>query len=105
MSDQISPVLMCTDATLGRAMLISSRLNQERLRRTIAVSVTSMIVGNKRLPRVQRLAWNVSAAIARRYFRKADGAGNDRLQLEARGKRGQFRVHAKSSRVRAARSS
>src|ERR1051325_11018218 len=62
-SDQIRPVLMWTEATFGRAMLISSRLSHERLRRTMAVSVTSMTVGNKKLPRVQRLAWNVSAGI------------------------------------------
>jgi hypothetical protein len=41
-------------------MLISSTLNQERLRRMTDLSVTSMTVGNKKLPLVQRLAWKMS---------------------------------------------
>ena len=69
MSDQISPVLMWTEATLGRAMLISSRRNHDRLRRIIAVSVISMTVGNKKLPWVQRLAWKDSTAITGPCFR------------------------------------
>ena len=37
MSDQTMPVLICTEATLKMLMLISSLLNQERLRRTTAL--------------------------------------------------------------------
>jgi hypothetical protein len=44
-------------------MLISSRLNHERLWRTTAMSVTSMTVGNRKFPRVHRLALNVSDAM------------------------------------------
>ena len=51
---------MWTEATLERLMLISSRENQERWRRTTARSLTSMTVGNILLPRVQRLAVKVS---------------------------------------------
>jgi hypothetical protein len=47
---------MWTDATLVMLMLISSRLNHDRLRRMTAWSVTSMTVGNRKFPRVQRLA-------------------------------------------------
>ena len=50
MSDQNMPVLMWTEATRDIAMLISSRLNRERLRRVTALSVTSMRVGNKNCP-------------------------------------------------------
>jgi hypothetical protein len=37
-------------------MLISSRLNHDRLCRMTALSVTSIIVGKRKLPRVNRLA-------------------------------------------------
>src|SRR6185437_9529204 len=63
MSDQISPVLIWTDATLLMLTLISSWLNQERLWRVTACSLTSMQVGNRKFPRVQRLALNVSLGI------------------------------------------
>src|SRR5213595_900605 len=63
MSDQISPVLIWTEAIFCTLMLISSRLNQERLRRTTAFSLTSMIVGKRKLPFVHRLAWNDSEGI------------------------------------------
>src|SRR2546429_4646955 len=46
-------------------MLISSRLNQERLRRTTAFSLTSMTVGKRKLPFVHRLAWNASIVLLR----------------------------------------
>src|ERR1039458_8405945 len=48
------------DATLEMVMLISSTLNQLRLRRMTDLSVTSMTVGNKWLPLVQRLARKMS---------------------------------------------
>jgi hypothetical protein len=51
---------MWTDATLLMLMLISSRLNHDRLCLTTALSVTSMIVRKRKLPRVHRLALNVS---------------------------------------------
>jgi uncharacterized membrane protein YjfL (UPF0719 family) len=63
MSDQMIPVLTWTDATLVMLMLISSLLNHERLRRMTAWSVTSMTVGNRKFPRVHRLALNVSEAM------------------------------------------
>jgi hypothetical protein len=44
-------------------MLISSWLSQERLRRVTDLSLTSMRVGNSRLPRVQRLAQKTSVVI------------------------------------------
>jgi hypothetical protein len=56
---------MWTDATLVMLMLISSLLNQERLWRTTALSVTSMTVGKRKLPRVQRLALKNSEAMRR----------------------------------------
>ena len=56
MFDQMMPVLICTEATLKMLMLISSRLNHERFRRTTALSETSMIVGKRKFPRVNRLA-------------------------------------------------
>jgi hypothetical protein len=37
-------------------MLISSRLNHDRLCRVTAWSVTAIIVGKRKLPRVNRLA-------------------------------------------------
>src|SRR5213080_4974452 len=46
-------------------MLISSRLNQDRLRRTTAFSLTSMTVGKRKLPFVHRLAWNASIVLLR----------------------------------------
>ena len=65
-SDQTRPVLMWTEATLVMLMLISSWLNHERLRRITALSVTSMEVGNRRFPRVQRLARKISDGITSR---------------------------------------
>ena len=47
MVDQISPVLIWTDATFWMLMLISSLLNHDRLRRITALSVTSMMVGKR----------------------------------------------------------
>jgi len=55
-SDQISPVLMWTEAILAMLIVISSWLNHDRLRRVTDLSLTSINVGNKKLPRVQRLA-------------------------------------------------
>jgi hypothetical protein len=46
-------------------MLISSDENQLRFLRTTAVSFTSMTVGNRKFPRVQRLATKVSVGMAR----------------------------------------
>src|SRR5207302_10006191 len=65
MSDQITPVLIWTEAIFCTLMLISSRLNQERLRRITAFSLTSMTVGKRKLPFVHRLAWNASIVLLR----------------------------------------
>ena len=54
---------MCTEATLLMLMLISSWLNQERLRRVTDLSVTSIYVGKRKLPRVHRLARKISGGI------------------------------------------
>src|SRR4029077_15377881 len=62
-SDHTMPVLICTEATLLMLMDISSRLNQERLCRVTDLSLTSMYVGNKVLPLVQRLARKISDGI------------------------------------------
>lgn len=59
---------MWTDATLWMLMLISSTLNQERLRRITAFPVTSMRVAKSKLPFVHRLAWNISDAIISFFF-------------------------------------
>jgi hypothetical protein len=63
MSAQIKPVVICTEATFGNTMLISSTRNHDRFRRKIALSVTSITVGNNRLPCVHRLALKISDAI------------------------------------------
>jgi len=55
-SDQNMPVRMWTEATLVMLMDISSRLSHELLWRVTALSLTSILVGKKKLPRVQRLA-------------------------------------------------
>ena len=67
-SDHRMPVLMWTEATLWMLMLISSTLNQERLRRITAFSVTSMRVAKSKLPFVHRLAWNISDAMISCFF-------------------------------------
>ena len=64
MSAQKSPVSTCTEATRWRCTLISFLANHERFLLTTAVSFTSMTVGNRRLPRVQRLAANLSTGMA-----------------------------------------
>jgi hypothetical protein len=51
--------------------LISSLLNHDRLCRMTARSDTSMTVGKRKLPRVNRLARNVSEAMATLSFRKS----------------------------------
>lgn len=63
MFDQMRPVLMCTDATLVMLMLSSSVVKRVRFRRVTDLSLTSMYVGKKRLPLVQRLALKVSVGI------------------------------------------
>src|SRR5580658_9740047 len=52
--------------------LISSLLNHDRLCRTTALSDTSMTVGKRWFPLVQRLAWNVSdgMGLAKRSLNK-----------------------------------
>ena len=60
MSDQIMPVEMCTDATCEMLMLSSLLPNSRGLMRDTRCGVTTMRVGNKKLPLVQRLAINVS---------------------------------------------
>src|SRR3982750_2457428 len=77
-SDHSRPVLMCTDATLAMLTLISSRLNQDRLRRVTDLSLTSITVRNNRFPRVKRDAWNNSVGIRRAlYGSRPAGAPED----------------------------
>ena len=61
-SDQKTPVVICTDATLPIAILSSVCPKNRGLIRLTCCGVTIMRVGNKRLPRVQRLAVKVSPA-------------------------------------------
>ena len=71
--DQSRPVLIWTEATLVMLMLISSWLNQERLRRVINLSLTSMRVGKSRLPWVQRLAQKLCSCHKIRYSTPGNG--------------------------------
>src|SRR5882724_10598123 len=59
-SDQITPVEICTEATLPRAMLSSLLPNRRDLTRLTCCGVTMMRTGKNRLPLVQRLAVKVS---------------------------------------------
>src|SRR4051812_11846006 len=60
MFDQMTPVEICTDATLPRAMLSSLLPNRRDLTRLTCCGVTMMRTGKKRLPLVHRLAVKVS---------------------------------------------
>src|SRR6476620_798044 len=60
MLDQITPVEICTDATLPRAMLSSLLPNKRDFTRLTCCGVTMMRTGKKRFPLVQRLAVKVS---------------------------------------------
>jgi hypothetical protein len=62
MSDQMIPVEMCTDATCEMLMLSSLLPNSRGFIRDTRCGVTTIRVGKKRLPLVQRLAANVSPA-------------------------------------------
>src|SRR5690349_1210907 len=58
MSDQNTPVLICTDATLVMGILSSELPKNRGLIRSTRSGPTSIRVGKRKLPRVQRLAWN-----------------------------------------------
>jgi|SRR6185437_7232702 len=58
MSDQSIPVLIKTEATLVMGMLSSELPKNRGLIRKTRSGLTSMRVGKRRLPRVQRLALN-----------------------------------------------
>src|SRR5215831_6229192 len=58
MSDQNTPVLICTDATLEIGILSSELPNNRGLIRSTRSGPTSIRVGKSKLPLVQRLAWN-----------------------------------------------
>jgi len=60
-SDHSMPVAICTEATWGIAMLSSLLPKSRDLTRLTRCAVTTMRVGNMRLPFVQRLAVKVSA--------------------------------------------
>ena len=60
MLDQITPVEICTEATLPRAMLSSLLPNKRDFIRLTCCGVTMMRTGKNRLPLVQRLAVKVS---------------------------------------------
>jgi hypothetical protein len=55
-SDQSIPVLISTDATLVMGMLSSELPKNRGLTRKTRSGLTSMRVGKRKLPRVQRLA-------------------------------------------------
>src|SRR5882724_8111432 len=59
-SDQITPVEICTEATLPRAMLSSLLPNRRDFTRLTCCGVTMMRTGKNRLPLVQWLAVKVS---------------------------------------------
>ena len=60
-SDQTTPVLMCTDAIFDIAMLSSLLPNQRDLTRDTRCGLITSFVGNKKFPCVHRDALNVSA--------------------------------------------
>jgi len=59
MSDQNTPVLISTDATLVMGILSSELPKNRGLIRSTRSGPTSIRVGNRKLPRVQRLALNI----------------------------------------------
>ncbi len=61
MSDQTMPVEMCTDATFEMAMLSSLLPKRRDFTRLTRCELTTILVGKKKLPLVQRLAVKVSA--------------------------------------------
>ena len=63
MSDQSIPVLINTEATLVMGMLSSELPKNLGLIRKTRSGLTSMRVGNRKLPRVQRLALNTLLAV------------------------------------------
>src|SRR5689334_6160653 len=60
-SAQKIPVLMCTEATFEMGMLSSLLPNRRDLVRITRCGLTTILVGKKKLPWVQRLAEKVSA--------------------------------------------
>src|SRR6478752_2885189 len=60
-SAQKTPVEICTEATLDMGMLSSLEPNSRDFVRTTRCGLTTILVGKKKLPRVQREAANVSA--------------------------------------------
>src|SRR5579862_474876 len=60
-SDQNTPVLMCTDATFEIGMLSSLLPNRRDLVRITRWGLTTILVGKKKFPCVHREAENVSA--------------------------------------------
>ena len=60
-SDQIGPVRICTDATFDIGMLSSFEPNSRDFIRDTRCGLTTIFVGKKKLPCVQRLAEKVSA--------------------------------------------
>src|SRR3981081_1127713 len=62
-SDQNTPVLISTDATLVMGMLSSELPKNRGLIRNTRSGPTSMRVGKRKLPRVQRLALKTLIAV------------------------------------------
>jgi len=60
MSDQNTPVEMCTDATFEMAMLSSLLPKRRGFTRLTRCELMTSLVGKKKLPFVQRLAVKVS---------------------------------------------
>jgi hypothetical protein len=59
-TDQIMPVLICTDATFDIGILSSVRPKKRGFTRNTRSGPTEIRVGKRKLPRVQRLALKVS---------------------------------------------
>src|SRR5579859_2698569 len=62
-TDQIRPVLICTDATLDIGMLSSVRPKKRGFTRNTRSGPTEITVGKRKFPCVQRLALKVSICV------------------------------------------
>ena len=63
MTDQIIPVLICTDATFDIGILSSVRPKKRGFTRNTRSGPTEIRVGKRKFPRVQRLALKVSICV------------------------------------------
>src|SRR5947209_6305823 len=71
-SAQKTPVEICTEATLEMGMLSSLEPNSRDFVRITRCGLTTILVGKKKLPRVQRDAANASAGEESMVLRSAE---------------------------------